>query len=110
MQGASLKIASEIQELVDTFVDPSMIYADAPNEIKVLLSTLAQEVRLQILKLLDAQAAPEAVFPNHQMCKILKINCICLGQLLILQLNVIVSFKDKQWPSFLRLNHSVYNH
>ena len=42
---------------MDTYVDLGMIWADTPIEIRAR----AQEDRLQILKRLEAQAAPDAV-------------------------------------------------
>ena len=53
-----LNLCLKFWSLLDTYIDLSTIYADAPNEMK----SLAQEDRLQIPKTLDAQTAPDA---NH---------------------------------------------
>ena len=53
----ALKLLQKYGSLVDTYVDLGTIWADAPIEIRAR----AQEDRLQILKRLEAQAAPDAV-------------------------------------------------
>ena len=53
----ALKLRPKYWSLVDTYVDLGTIWADAPIEIRVQ----SKEDRLQILKTLEAQAAPNAV-------------------------------------------------
>ena len=84
----ALKLRPKYGALSDTFVDLIGICADAPIEIKAR----AHEDRLVILKTSEAQAAPDAwLFPNRQMCKILKISGRCLISLLILPQNLTAS-------------------
>ena len=53
----ALKLRPKYGDLVDGYVDLGILYADAPIQIRAR----AQEDRLQILKRLEAQAAPDAV-------------------------------------------------
>ena len=53
----ALELCPMYWRMVDTYDDLGMIFADAPIEIRAQ----AQEDRLQILKRLEAQAAPDAV-------------------------------------------------
>ena len=52
-----LELRPTYGSMVNTYVDLSTLWADAPIEIRAQ----AQEDRLQILKRLEAQAAPDAV-------------------------------------------------
>ena len=52
-----LKWRLKYWSLVDTYVDLTTMYDEAPIEFKAL----AQEDRLQILKTLEAQATPDSV-------------------------------------------------
>ena len=58
----ALKLCLTYGSLMNTYVDLGTIWADAPMEIRAR----AQEDRLQILKTLEAPAAPAAVVSESQ--------------------------------------------
>ena len=119
----ALKLRLTYGSLVNTYVDLCTIWADAPIEIRAL----AQEDRLQILKTLEAQAAPDAVVsesPDVQIpqnkrqmsepalhtpvlhtpvCRILKISCRCLSRLLIRQMRRILKMSCRCLSRLLTL-------
>ena len=90
---ARAEIAFEVRSLVDTYVDLGTNYAKAPIQFKAR----TQEDRLQILKTLEAHAAPDAVVSKLPDAQNPQNNCRCLSRLLTLQLNVAVSPEMLLW-------------